>query len=74
MVIASGSTPEFIGLNTGEPPFAVLPDPVPLFGKRAVRFKALAAGHDLAPYLDFLAVLAGAQQRLAAQTARAGAR
>lgn len=57
--------PEFIGLNTGEPPFVVLPAPETLFGKRAARFSALAPGHQLEPYLNFLAILAGAQQRLA---------
>ncbi len=65
MVIASGATPEFIGLNSSEPPFAVLPKPAQIFGKRATRFRELAVGHALAPFLTFLATLADAQGRVA---------
>jgi FdhE protein len=44
------------------PPFARLPEPEPLFSRRAARFEALAgAGHGLGPYLGFLAGLARAQ-------------
>jgi FdhE protein len=43
------------------PPFAQLPDPVPLFAARAARFRRLAGGHELGPYLDFLAGLAEVQ-------------
>jgi len=44
-----------------KPPFVRLPDPATLFAGRAARFRALAEGHDLAPYLRFLAGLAAAQ-------------
>ena len=43
------------------PPFARLPDPAELFAARAARFRRLAAGHDLGPYLEFLAAIAEAQ-------------
>lgn len=43
------------------PPFVRLPDPRELFLARAERFRALAEGHDLAPYLRFLAELSQAQ-------------
>jgi FdhE protein len=68
MVSPLVSGPEFIGLNTGEPPFVVLPKPESLFVKRAERFLALAPAHQLEPYLKFLALLAGAQQRLVSVT------
>jgi FdhE protein len=41
--------------------FARLPDPACLFGERAERFRTLAAGHDLGPYLLFLAAMAEIQ-------------
>ena len=47
-------------MNIGEeakPPFAVLPDPVSVFLNRSKRFAALAPGHELEPYLQFLARL-----------------
>ncbi len=44
--------------------FARLPDPVPLFARRAARFRALAPGHDLGPYLDFLAGIATLQAEI----------
>ena len=47
-----------------EPPFARLPDPLTLFAARARRFRSLAEGHDLAPYLRFLAALGDVQRRL----------
>lgn len=47
-----------------EPPFARLPDPATLFSARAARFRTLADGHQLAPYLNFLAALSDAQHRL----------
>ena len=47
-----------------EPPFVRLPDPTSLFAARAARFRALAQGHDLAPYLTFLAGIADAQHRI----------
>lgn len=51
-------------MNIGEearPPFAVLPDPVSVFLTRSKRFAALAPGHELEPYLEFLARLTRAQ-------------
>ena len=51
-------------MNIGEeakPPFAVLPDPVSIFLTRSKRFAALAPGHELEPYLQFLAGLTGIQ-------------
>ncbi len=51
-------------MNIGEeakPPFAVLPDLSLLFAARSQRFAALAPGHELQPYLEFLAHLAQAQ-------------
>jgi FdhE protein len=44
-----------------KPPFVRLPDPSDLFLRRARRYRALAEGHDLAPFLLFLAGLAEAQ-------------
>ncbi len=44
-----------------KPPFARLPDPVALFARRAARFRDLAPGHDLGPYLRFLAGIATVQ-------------
>jgi FdhE protein len=43
------------------PPFVCLPDPLTLFARRAERFSAVAAGHELAPYLRFLAGLCACQ-------------
>ncbi|MGO9004784.1 MAG: formate dehydrogenase accessory protein FdhE [Beijerinckiaceae bacterium] len=43
------------------PPLVRLSDPRTLFGKRAARFRTLAQGHDLAPYLSFLAALSDVQ-------------
>ncbi len=48
------------------PPLAILPRPERLFGQRAARFDVLAEGSNLGPYLRFLADLARAQARLAA--------
>jgi FdhE protein len=51
-------------MNIGEearPPYAVLPDVSSLFETRARRFEALAPGHELGPYLKFLAAVAHAQ-------------
>src|SRR5215470_906681 len=47
--------------EVARPPFARLPDPLSLFHARAERFVALARGHELAPYLRFLAALAEVQ-------------
>lgn len=47
-----------------KPPFVRLPEPRSLFGLRAMRFTALAPGHQLGPYLQFLAALSQAQDEL----------
>lgn len=52
--------PTAIG-DVSTPPFAVLPDPVTLFGIRAQRLKTYAAVSPLKPYLDFVAGLVEAQ-------------
>lgn len=43
------------------PEFVHLPDPAALFARRAARYRQLAEGHDLKPYLLFLAALADVQ-------------
>jgi FdhE protein len=48
-----------------EPRFVQLPEPVTLFRERAERFRTLAVGHILAPYLTLLAYFATVQQRSA---------
>jgi len=50
-----------------KPPFVRLPEPRSLFGLRAMRFTALAPGHQLEPYLRFLAALSQAQDKLAGE-------
>src|SRR5271165_3729862 len=45
------------------PPFAILPHPESLFSQRAARFAFLAQGHDLQPYLNFLAGVCESQRR-----------
>ena len=45
------------------PAFVRLPEPLRLFDTRAARFRYLAEGHDLKPYLLFLAGIADAQHR-----------
>jgi FdhE protein len=47
-----------------EPPFARLPDPSTLFQARTERFQALAAQHELAPFLLFLAGISSCQHQL----------
>jgi FdhE protein len=49
-----------------KPPFAVLPDPSILFQRRARRLAALAPGHQLEPYLQFVAAVVQAQHDIAA--------
>jgi FdhE protein len=49
-----------------KPPFAVLPDPAALFAGRARRLGALAPGHQLEPYLRFLAAITQAQHDILA--------
>lgn len=58
-----GRDPVPIG-DVATPAFARLPDPLNLFGARARRFRQLAEGHDLEPYLLFLADLAEVQARV----------
>ena len=63
--MSESTTPHFPPVEIGteaRPPVIVLPDPATLFARRAARFRALAPGHDLAPYLLFLAEIADAQQ------------
>jgi FdhE protein len=52
--------PSVIG-NIPTPPFVKLPTPARLFAVRAARFRALAEGHQLEPYLRLLADLSDAQ-------------
>lgn len=62
---AGGATP-LMPMSIGEvaePPFAVLPSPSEIYDRRQKRFETLAAGHQLEPYLKFLAALSGAQHR-----------
>ncbi|AZO32800.1 MULTISPECIES: formate dehydrogenase accessory protein FdhE [unclassified Mesorhizobium] len=61
-IIPAGSDPTAIG-EVSAPPFARLPEPSSLFSRRAQRWNALAAGHELGPYLRFLAALADVQHR-----------
>jgi FdhE protein len=54
-------------MNIGEeakPPFAVLPDTSELFITRSKRLAALAPKHELAPYLEFLALVTRAQHEI----------
>jgi FdhE protein len=46
------------------PPFARLPEPESLFARRSERFRALAGGHELKPYLAFLADLCAVQHAI----------
>jgi FdhE protein len=46
------------------PPTVRLPDPSSLFLERSERFRALAVGHELGPYLRFLGDIATAQARV----------
>ncbi len=55
--------PTMIG-NVAEPPFARLPDPKNLFAARADRFRVLAEGNPLKPYLLFLGALSDCQHRI----------
>src|SRR5262249_21086402 len=47
--------------DTAAPPFVRLPDPRAVFRQRGERFRALAAAHELEPYLLFLADLSAVQ-------------
>lgn len=55
--------PSVIG-DVAAPPFVRLPDPFALFAARAQRFRTLADGNELAPYLRFLAALSDCQHHL----------
>lgn len=55
--------PTAIG-ETSSPPFVRLPDPRTLFARRAGRFRDLAKGADLGPYLGFLGRLCDVQHAL----------
>lgn len=61
-----GPDPSKIG-NIAQPPFAILPDPLRVFARRAERLDFLAGSSRLAPYLRFLAALSRAQAALAAE-------
>jgi FdhE protein len=56
-----GPRPGTIIGEAAKPPFAVLPNPSSLFLTRSKRLAALAPGHELGPYLTFLAALTRAQ-------------
>ncbi len=60
---AAGHDPIPIG-EIAAPPFVRLPDPLTLFATRSLRFRTLAEGHQLAPYLLFLAALSECQHRI----------
>ena len=60
----TGLRPGYILGEAAKPPFAVIPDPASLFFNRSNRFAALAPGHQLAPYLSFLAALTRAQHEI----------
>ncbi len=55
-VDSTAPDPSFIS-DIPTPPFVRLPSPNQLFSNRAARFSDLAEGHELAPYLRFLAEL-----------------
>lgn len=62
--MAKTGAPERDMTSIGEvanPAFVRLPDPLQLFSTRAARFRYLAEGHDLKPYLQFLAGVCDAQ-------------
>src|ERR1700722_15650232 len=60
---AAGQDPIPIG-DIAAPPFVRLPDPLTLFAARSLRFRTLAEGHQLGPYLLFLAALSECQHRI----------
>ncbi|HSE73655.1 MAG TPA: formate dehydrogenase accessory protein FdhE [Dongiaceae bacterium] len=62
--MAKTDAPERDMTSIGEvakPAFVRLPEPLQLFSTRAARFRFLAQGHDLKPYLLFLAGICDAQ-------------
>jgi FdhE protein len=46
------------------PPFVRLPDPLTVFAVRSQRFRMLTEGHQLGPYLKFLAAVSECQHRI----------
>jgi FdhE protein len=65
--MSKAGTPRHEPVAIGEiavPPFVRLPDPSVLFSTRAARFRSLANGHQLGPYLSFLATLSDCQDRV----------
>ncbi|BCH32317.1 protein FdhE [Mesorhizobium sp. L-8-10] len=64
-ITPAGSDPTAIG-EVSAPPFVRLPEPALQFSRRAQRLNALAASHDLGPYLRFVAALAKAQHDIQA--------
>jgi FdhE protein len=59
--------PEAVGIaESDKPPFVRPPEPETMFGARAARFRALAPGHQLEPYLLFIAALSQVQAEVAA--------
>lgn len=65
MIESPRPDPAFTG-GVVKPSFARLPKPETVFERRAQRFRALASGHDLKPYLLFLANLSDAQHSIQA--------
>ena len=61
-IIPAGTDLTAIG-DVSAPPFVSLPEPELLFSRRGLRLNALAAGHELGPYLRFLAALAEVQHK-----------
>ena len=58
-------TPEEIATQAGSAiPFLRLPDRGSIFADRAARLRALAPGHAMSGYLEFIALVAEAQQRI----------
>src|ERR1700710_1995876 len=65
--MSKAGTPRHDAVPIGEiaePPFARLPDPSTLFQARAERFQELAARHELAPFLRFLAGISSSPHQL----------
>jgi FdhE protein len=60
---AAGHDPIPIG-EIAAPPFVRLPDPLTVFAARSGRFRTLTEGHELGPYLYFLAALSECQHRI----------
>ncbi len=69
MATVGGIDPNFTGqAPSSEPPYARVPAPQLLFGRRAKRFATVAAGSEIADYLTFLGALSAAQDRAATAT------